>query len=402
MSTDHSKGDTPPKKKKLKWLFRDAFFCTVLSLVSFSLLANLILSTSYFNPLLHSIKDFSFLDAYYNANFSDKGKIDTTLVLVNIGDLDRKGIGDLLNTLQQQNPEVLGLDVIFKDVQFNLDTTLFNAMSNENVVLSYIYHPDSVTANGEDLPLGSTLGYVNLTSIEPTEVIRGFQGIQSSGQDNYYSLVSQLMRTYQNGRLWNSHGYSRKLLSERRIKFYGHFKDFPHFEGEDILSGKVQVNVKDKVVFVGYAGYPLDDPYDVEDKHFTPLNPHPLGKGIPDMFGITVHANITNMLLQNDFFWELGLVGQVLLIFLFSYLTCLYFIWLDRKLKISYRTVRKLVLFLFAVLLVGICFWLFGRNVVVEPTLIVMTTIFSAGFVKYYKHLVRYIKTKRKFKSYLK
>ncbi|MEO0570993.1 MAG: CHASE2 domain-containing protein [Bacteroidota bacterium] len=402
MNTDKTKGNRPLKKNKIKWLFRDAFFCTVLSLVAFSLLANLILSTSYFNPLLHSIRDFSFLDAYYNANFSDQGKIDSTLLLVNIGDLDRKGIADLLDTLQQQNPEVLGLDIIFKEVGNKLDTVLFNEMSKDNVVMSYIYNPDSLGTMGENLPLTSTFGYVNLTSVEPTEVIRGFKGVQSSGQDKYYSLVSQMMRSYQNGHIWNTQGYSQKLLRERRVKFYGHFKDFPHVEGADVLLGKGQNNLTDKIVLVGYAGYPSENPYDVEDKHFTPLNAHPLGKGIPDMFGITVHANITNMLLQNDFFWELGVFGQGLLIFLFSYLTCLYFIWLDRKLKISYRTVRKLVLFVFAVVLVGVCFWLFGKNVVVEPTLIVMTTIFSAGFVKYYKHLVRYIKTKHKFKSYLK
>lgn len=391
------------KKKKLKWLFRDALFCTVLSLTTFALLANFILSTSFFNPLLHSAKDFSFLDAYYSNNFTRTAAVDTTLVLVNIGDLDREGIANLLDKINEQKPAVIGLDIIFKERgQEKVDSLLFNALSNANVVMSYIQYRDSIHEYGKINPLQTAKGYINLTAFEPTEVIRGFQGIQTSNGGNTYALSSQIIRQYQQGRLWSSNEYAEKLQHERRIRFYGHFKDFPHVEGSDFLANGTSPRLTNKIVLVGYAGHPTGNPYDVEDKHFTPLNPHPLGKGIPDMFGITIHANITNMLLNNDFFWELGIFGQGFLIVLCSYLASLYLIWLDRKLKISYRTVRKFILFVFAVLMVGLCLWLFGKNIAVEPTLIVITTIFTAGFVKYYKHLVRYIKTKRKFKSYLK
>jgi CHASE2 domain-containing sensor protein len=352
---------------------------------------------------LHSVKDFSFLDAYYSGNFSGKGKIDSTMVLVNIGNLNRQGIAHLIETIHQQQPAVLGIDILFKESESaKVDSALLRAMEKGNIVLPFIHSPEESDILSSITPLGAQMGYVNLTSTAPNEVIRGFIGVQSSNNDKVYAWASQVIRQYQKGRLWKVNGYSLKLLFERRIKFYGHFNDFVHIEGEKILSGSKQPSLKNKIVLVGYAGHPPGNPYDVEDKHFTPLNTHPLGKGVPDMFGITIHANIVNMLLQNDFFWELSFVGQGLLIFLFSYLACLYLIWLDRKLKISYRTVRKFVLFVFAVLFVGLCLWLFGKNVVIEPTLIIIATIFSAGFVKYYKHLVRYIKTKRKFKSYLK
>lgn len=400
MSTDQPK---KKKKGKLKWLLRDALFSSLLSLSVFALLANLILSTSYFNPLLHSLKDFSFLDAYYSGNFAGKGKIDSTLVLVNIGNLNRQGIANLIEEIHRQQPAVLGIDVLFKGREgFKADSALLKAISKGNTVLPFVHSPDSIDFFGDIIPLEAKMGYVNLTSIAPTEVIRGFVGVHLSDKQKVYALSSQMIRQYQKGRLWNTNEYSKKLLLERRIKFYGHYDDFIHFRGDDLLSGTAKPNLKDKIVLVGHAGHPPNSPYDIEDKHFTPLNPHPLGKGVPDMFGVTIHANIVNMLLQNDFFKELGFVGEGILIFLCSYLASLYLIWLDRKLKISYRTVRKFILFLFAVLFIGLCLWLFGKNVVVEPTMIIITTIFSAGFVKYYKHLVRYIKTRRKFKSYIK
>jgi CHASE2 domain-containing sensor protein len=400
LSTDPPKAK---KKGKLKWLFRDALFCTILSLSAFLLLANLILSTSYFNPLLHSVKDFSFLDAYYSGNFSGKGKIDSSLVLVNIGDLNRQGIADLIETIHQRQPAVLGIDILFKGSEgAKADSALSKAIAKGNVVLPFIHSPDGAAILSDMTPLHAQMGYVNLTSIAPTEVIRGFVGVQDSKDDKVYAWASQVIRHYQKGHIWNKNQYSKKLLLQRRIKFYGHFDNFLNFSGKEILSGEVNPILKGKIVLVGYAGYPQGNPYEIEDKHFTPLNPHPLGKGVPDMFGIAIHANIINMLIQNDFFEELGFLGQGILIFLCSYLACLYLIWLDRKLKISYRTVRKLILFVFAVVFVGACLWLFGNNVVVEPTVVIIATIFSAGFVKYYKHLVRFIKTKRKFKSYLK
>jgi len=391
------------KKKKLKWLFRDALFCTVLSLMAFTILANFILSTSFFNPLLHSVKDFSFLDAYYSNNFSKKTEIDTTIVLVNIGDLDRKDIARLIEKISEQKPAIIALDIIFKEVgQKEIDSALLSALLNANVVMPYIHYRDSIHDYGKISPIQTAKGYVNLTNVQPTEVIRGFEGIHTSNGGNAYALSSQVVRQYQKGFLWNSNEYSKKLRYERRIRFYGHYKDFLHFEGVDFLTNKTIPSLTNKIVLIGYAGHPAGNPYDVEDKHFTPLNPHPLGKGIPDMFGLTIHANIINMLLNNDFFWELGILGQSCLIFLCCYLVSLYLIWLDRKLKISFRTVRKLILLVFAILLVGVCLWLFGLNIAIEPTLIVIATIFTAGFVKYYKHLVRYIKTKRKFKSYIK
>lgn len=403
MSLNQSTAETPKKKKKLKWLFRDALFSTILSLVAFSLLSALIFSTAYFNPLLDSVKDFSFLDAHYKANFNGKGKIDPNLVLVNVGRLNRAEIADVINRIQEQKPAVLGLDIIFRDKQEMMtDKTLLNAISKENTVLPYVHYKDSINDLGDIVPLHTAMGYVNLTSNEATAVIRGFEGMTSSEKGNLYALSSQLVRQFKSGVLWNDYHFEDKLLKNKRIKFYGHYSDFQHYEAADILTEKITPDLTGKIVLLGYAGSPPENPYDIEDKHFTPLNQNPLGKGTPDMYGMVVHANIANMLLQNDFFWELGIWGQGILIFICSYLASLYFIWLDKKLKISYRTVRKMVLFVFAFVFVGCCLWLFGKNISVEPTLVVIVTIFSAGFVKYYKHLVRYVKTKRKFKSYIK
>jgi CHASE2 domain-containing sensor protein len=393
----------PKKKRKQIRLLRDALYSSCLSLVTLGIISTLFISTSYFNPIAHALKDFSFLDAYYQAKFKGQGSISPNLVLINIGDMNRDEIVQLIQKIQGKQPAVLGLDILFdKKSHSKNDSLLFKVISKENMVLPYILYKDSTNFYGAVTPKNRNWGFVNLTGKGATGIIRSFQGVITNHEERWYALSSQMMRQYKSGIIWQQNDFESKLSKARRIKFYGHFQDFPHYEGKSILDNGVLPNLKEKMVLMGYAGAPPQNPYDIEDKHFTPLNTHPLGKGTPDMYGITIHANLINMMLQNDFFHELGRFGKWFLIFMLSYLASLYFIWLDRRLKISYRTVRKLVLFVFAFIFVGLCLWLFGKNMVIEPTLAITITMFSAGFVKYYKHLVRYIKSKRNFKSYIK
>ncbi len=362
------------------------------------------LSTSYFNPLIHTLKDFSFLDIFYEGNFENNKAISEEIILINVEDYNRKQLTYLIEAINIEDPQVIGVDLIFLENQNNEDDSLLaSALSNAKVVTTFINRENETLGNAAIFKSAQQVsGFVNFDAEGQVGVVRKIQGIQNINGEQTYAFTSQIIRKYNNGKIWHDNALEKRLTSKRRIKYYGNYQDFKHFNASDFINLDDKTIVKDKLVLLGYLGNPLGSIYDVEDKHFTPLNKNPSGKGIPDMYGLSIHANTLNMMLLDDFFIEIGLLGEALLIFVFTYLASIYFIWLDRKLKISYRTVRKFVLFAFAFLFVGLCLWLFRQNIVIEPTLLIMITIFSAGFVKYYKHLVRYIKTKRKFKSYLK
>ena len=71
-------------------------------------------------------------------------------------------------------------------------------------------------------------------------------------------------------------------------------------EPEDLFEDKVVASVlKDKIVLLGYVNQ--EDPYDIEDKKFTPMNHKFYGKQHPDMFGIIVQANIISMVLDGNY-----------------------------------------------------------------------------------------------------
>jgi len=66
-----------------------------------------------------------------------------------------------------------------------------------------------------------------------------------------------------------------------------------------LLAGKVNPTVlQNKIVLVGFTDI---KPSNIEDKHFTPLNEKFVGKSIPDMNGVVIHANIISMILEQHY-----------------------------------------------------------------------------------------------------
>lgn len=349
------------------------------------------------------LKDFSFLDAYYESGMSSAKKISPELVLVNIENTQREDFAKLISLIEISDPKVIGLDVIFRaSANKEVDKDLAKLFSNQKIIGGNLHFKTNQNLNNILFKDVNRLGFVNLTDTETNHVIKHFEGIKRSGDNQFLSFTSVILKNAKGEDYWKALDYDTKLAEPRRIKYYGHYDVFKTVNASSLIKHSDSFNFKNKIVLVGYLGSPIGNVFDIEDKHFTPLNSQHIGKGIPDMYGLTIHANILNMLLLNDFFWEPPLLLKLILIFISSYLANLYFIWLDRKVKISYRTIRKLVLFLFSVSLVGVSLWLFTYQIAIEPSLIIVTTIFSAGFVKYYKHLIRYLKTKRKFKTYIK
>ena len=205
-----------------------------------------------------------------------------------------------------------------------------------------------------------------------------------------------------NNHKWKNLNIDKKLINSSVINYKGNLEKFLCFSIDEFMLLKDKSIVENKIVLVGYLGTPTGNVFDVEDKHFTPLNEITSGKSIPDMYGLVIHANIIAMILNNSFMFEVGNGWIFFLMFFFSLLASIYFIWLTRRLKISYRTARKAVLFVFAILLVWFTLVLFKKGIVIKSAPIIAVTVFSAGFIKFYKHLVRWMNTKLKFKSYLK
>lgn len=355
------------------------------------------------NPLVKALEDFSFLDVYYSENLTESNKINNEIVLINIEHNDRRKIVQLLKRLVEEDAKVIGVDVIFKDLQEAVvDSSLAKVLGNEKMVLSYVVVADGIVKNHDFLKGNADGGYANFSFDNTNSVIREFQGMYIRNNKEYHSFSKIIVEKALSKDSWKKFGFDEKLQTSRAIRYFGDQDRFLTFGHDEFMQSSDRSIVKDKIVLLGYMGTPIGNKFDIEDKHFTPLNTITSGKSIPDMYGVVIHANVIAMLLNNDLMHRLSNFWIVILCLVLGFFASLYFIWLDKRLKISYRTVRKMILFAFAILLVGLTLWLFKKGVVLKSAPIIVFTFFCAGFVKYYKHLVRYVNTKRKFRSYLK
>ncbi len=392
------------KKPKIALLFRDGFFSTVLSLLVCYLLSLLFFNTSFFDPLSKALEDFSFLDVYYAERLDQNQTLDAHIVLINVEHESRNELALVLQKVLEEKPKIVGFDVILKEFERTAaDTLLAQLLNKKNVVSTSVIQPENskITNHPFFIKEGSS-GFANFNFDSKSSVIREFNGVYTSNGNLEMSFSVAVAKKYISQEVWEATNMDAKIAKPRVINYQGGLDRYLHFTADEILKLDDGSLLRGKAIILGYLGSPTGNEFDVEDKHFTPLNTIPSGKSIPDMYGLVIHANILSMLLSDNFMHKLYNSWFYLLLFLFSFAASVYFIWLDSRLKISYRTVRKAVLFVFAVLFVWIALLLFRNGIVLKPALIIAVTVFSAGFVKYYKHLVRYIKTKRKFKSYLK
>ena len=329
----------------------------------------------------------------------------TRIILFNVEHRDRDILAVLLEKIIEQDPKVIGIDVIFEEKKEAFsDSILSKALKSNKIVNAFNIVDNNIKENHSYFQNGNTEGYVNFNfNIVPYNyVIRKFVGV--SQELDYMSFGAQVAKQYL-GDKWDVYDYDKKLKKERIIKYYGDYDKFITLDIDDFLDYENTPFLKDKIVIVGYLGVPVGNEFDIEDKFFTPLNKHLVGKSDKDMYGAVIHANIINMLINDDFIFELPLFWVAILTFISMYFTTMLLIKMDKKYKVSYRTRKHTLLFVFSIVLVGLALLLFKYGLAFEIVPIIIGTLFAGSYVKYYKHLVRYVKKNRKkwkWKTYVK
>lgn len=389
-------------KNKTKLLLRDAFFSTILSSIIVMLLALVYFNVRFFNPIHKAFTDFSFLDVFYAEKFHDTTKVNTEIVLVNAGN-DRIEVVEILNKIIEAQPKVVTVDVIFKDRKdiVYVDSLLASLLQKDNVVTSYDIEENSIIPNHPYFGNNKS-GFVKF-NFDESIVVREFEGYTTLDGQDYWSLAAQSAKYYLKDK-WGEYDYDNKLKKAHYIKYFGNFDSFINLDYDDFSDYELKKILKDKIVILGYLGNPTGNEYDIEDKFFTPLNKYPVGKSDADMYGTAIHANIINMLIKNDFMVTISSIWLVLITFLLMYLSTIFYMKINRKYKVSYRTRKRIFQFFISIFILLLSFWLFKMNVVLKPSIIIVGIILAGSYFKYYKHLTRYIKAKtnKKWKTYLK
>lgn len=391
-------------KKKTKLLLRDAFLSTILTSILFVILSIAFINLRFFNPIHQAFKDFSFLDVYYSERFNESNKINKDIVLVNIRNYKRDKIALLLEAVIEQKPEVIGFDVVLEK-RINKTTTdsLLCQLVNHKKVVTTFTIKDADTIIKNDCPKVSLKkgGYDNF-NFDKHSVIREIQGITKVKNKFYESFATKIAHKYLSKKKWKKYNYKELLQQPQILKYSGDSNNFLVLSFEDFILNPSKVVLKDKIVILGYNGDVQKGIVDIQDKFFTPLNKSITGKSDRDMHGMFVHANIVNMLINNDFIRKVPNFWVAVIVFLTMYLSTILYMKMNKSYKISFRTRKQTYQFFISVFVLLLCFWLYSIDIALSPFPIIVGIVLAGSYFKYYKHLTRFINTKRKWKTYLK
>jgi CHASE2 domain-containing sensor protein len=348
--------------------------CLITTLFTFAVLGGLYSITKLqifdaFDPLAKAFGDMEIFDITFSQLREDP-EIDTSVVIVNIGYLSRGEIGQQIMNLNQFNPKVIALDIMFTCNGMPRDPencpqafdTLSNMLFAEAVrqagprmVMAEKLHQtvalqsknvsiyDSIEHTDADLLQNAHEGFVNLdTDAEHQEDLKVCRALNPkwnvNGKDEL-SFSSMIAWVYDSVK---TKKYLERGNELEVINYRGNIVDW---HGASSFSGRYAVldadqaldtstfdgnMIKDKIVILGFLGADLRDT-SWDDKFITPLNKNYAGKTRPDMYGVVIHANAVSMILNEDYIDELATWQQYALAFVICFLNVALFSIINRR-----------------------------------------------------------------------
>lgn len=284
----------------------DVALTTISVFIGLGLLSLVALRLDFLNPIVQNLQDFELNDVIFS-QLAPTDIADTNIVLVNIGNLSRADIAREIERINLQNPKVIGLDAFFlKEKSPELDDPLVLAISNARnklVLVSKLRYNDSTKIFDSLVrshpKFSAVTGFANFI----TDIEKGHKTVRTITPQERINSTFEKSFAVKIAEKYNSTA-AENFLSRGNtledINFRGNYQHFYTFDAPAVLDSSADISImRGKIILLGYMGESLEKP-SLEDVFFTPLNPRPSGRSLPDMYGIVVHANVISMILAGD------------------------------------------------------------------------------------------------------
>lgn len=374
-----------------KYLYeRDTIFATIWVFLFIIILGLLPTKNLYFlNPIKLSLEDFDFNDiSYSKLNKAKNTPIDKRIVIINIGHLDREGLSMLIEKTASLKPKVMGLDALFYGPgddprQDSLLSETFR--KNPNLVvgqkLQFSDKGDTITTAGDYIHTAVQYGHVNFFH-DSISTIRFFDPYEKDYKKKKFpAFTTQLVKGYDEAAY-------KKLLKKNDNKVYINYtrrqNQYQVIEPENLLMDQVEASaITDKIVLFGYIN---NNPTDIEDKKFTPMNERFAGKSIPDMNGIVVHANIISMVLDDNYIKKLPSWVNWLVAVIIGWLHMSFFVRYYLENHIWFHLVAKIAQVASAIFFVYLGMLLFDMyNIKLDMKYSLLTIVLAVDVIYFYE-----------------
>lgn len=359
------------RSKKIRFFSWDNLFAT---LVVFGIIKFLpiIFTIDFLDPIQNTIQDFNAADIVFS-QLRDYEEIekDTNIVLVNIGQLNRGGIADLINIINSYGPKVIGIDSFFRRPKGDdVDSALAQALRKvKNLVLvseaidfDEDFKFDTVLCSHSMFSKGVVNAYANIITDESSgfRVVRAItpKEIIKDSVCLFFAVEVAKKVAPEKVKIFLERNNEIEYVNYKR-NIYN--KKYTALDINDVLENKIDLSfLKDKIVLMGFLG-PDINTLVFEDIFFTPMNEHYLGKAIPDMYGVVIHANVISMIMREDYIATSSQWLKLLITFIIIYFNMALFYFISVRYEDAYEMANLFItmfeLFLMFTVMIYVFHW---------------------------------------------
>ena len=397
-----------------KQLFKESFWTTTFVMVSMYLLSFIEFNSDIVNPLSKALSDFELTDVVFSHMRENPG-VDDRITMVNIGNLDRRGIAALIEQINTHHPKVIGIDAFFR----HLKTNSLEELESDSLLalaLSKVNHMVMVSELHEN-PEKNTIDSVEISHPKFMQFAEsGFADMITEGRDFFKTSRSCSPTEIVNKKKTLSFPVKMAFLYDsvktKRFLARGNPTEVINFQGNiDTRKEGVSANSKivftaidwqqvldtlyepsvfeNKIVIMGYMGDYIGH-HTWEDKFFTPLNSNYVGKANPDMYGVVVHANIVAMILKGQYINDMSKWINTPISLILIFLNVWLFSYLFIKLEMYYDGATFFLTIIEIMLLIIVVLFIFDRyNYRVDITLPSIALALTGNLIEIYYGLIK-------------
>ncbi|OAV43635.1 CHASE2 domain-containing protein [Lewinella sp. 4G2] len=370
---------------------------TVIVLLFISLMKLFTLKVHYFDPFSSRLQDYEVTDILFSQlRDTARVKFVDEIIMVHVPKPDRAQMADLIDKISDKGARVIGVDVLFPGRKDSLgDARLAQSLrGRDNIVLAanlMQYDPATDSISGmitsdSLFALGSINAYTNFLASTNRTVRLFTPWLKTSGGVRQQAFATAIAGVYDPNLL---HRMRRRGGRSERINYVGDFRSFIRKDIDEVLRADSPDYFRGRIVLIGYAhSTAVDAP--LEDRYYTPLNRFYTGRSIPDMYGMTIHANIIKMIIDGNWIRELPKLLVYLITVVFTFLNVLLIQRIYHRLPDVFHGVTRLLQIAEAILLfllVAICFTAFDVKLELGIALLAMLMVYD--FVMIYENLIR-------------
>ncbi len=375
-------------KTMFKYLFkRDTIFATIAVFLVMGMFSLLPINTHFLDPIHLALSDFDYNDmAYSQLHKNENTPMDTNIVIINIGQADRLSIASMIGTAAAQQPKAIGVDAVFygeKDpVGDDSLATLF--LNTDQLVGAYNYGDKN---KGYFYNGTKNKGFSNFVG-EEGGVVRHFTPFLK--EEKLESFAASIVKI--------ADPKSYAVLQDRDktteiVNYTRKANKYLVIDGMELIANKaIASTLTNKIVLIGYVG---SSSYDVEDKHFTPLNTKFTGKALPDLNGVFIHANIISMILNQNYVHHLPswLMWSIAALLCWLHMAIFTKAYLD--VHIWFHLVAKIAQIISAVCFVYIGLWCFYEfDVKMNLTATLVAIVLAVDVLYFYEAFATWLHKK--------